>query len=97
MIWLKRSLAAYDVRIETGAKVSSIDMSGSVIVIRENKPESLGIFDTIIMASGVRPHQPLGEDLREHVPEIYVVGDAYAICTNGMDALHHAAEISRRI
>jgi hypothetical protein len=29
--------------------------------------------------------------------EIYTIGDAYAVPTNGLDALHHAFEIARLI
>jgi pyruvate/2-oxoglutarate dehydrogenase complex dihydrolipoamide dehydrogenase (E3) component len=97
MIWLKNSLNRFGIRIETNAEVEAIDASGALHISRNGQKECLGTFDTIVMAVGVRCHDPISPGIMKAMPEVHVVGDAFAMPTNGLDALHHAAKIARRI
>ena len=96
-VWLMQSLTRKGVAMTTGAAVKRITESGELIVTRDGQEQSLGTFDAIIMATGVRSHDPLGAMHGGLAGKTYVVGDAYVMATNGLDALHHASEIARTI
>ena len=96
-VWLMQSLARKNVTITTNTVVNEITEKGELMVVQDGQEQNLGAFDAIVMATGVRSHDPLGA-MQGKVPgETYVVGDAYVMATNGLDALHHAAEIARTI
>ncbi len=94
-VWLLRSLAGYGVEILTHCSVREIRPSGELLVSRTGIEGVLGTFDNIVLATGVRGYDPLSPFLEKIASEVYVVGDAYAMPTNGLDALHHAAAIAR--
>jgi len=96
-VWLMQNLARKQVAVSTGTAVEEITGDGKLIVTREGQRQTLGRFDTIVMATGVRSHDPLGAMQGKIPGKTYVVGDAYVMATNGLDALHHAAEIARII
>lgn len=96
-VWLIRRLNEGGVHIRTGTRVERIDDAGQIVVSREDHTESLGPFDTIVLAAGVRSYDPLSERIGDLVAEVHAIGDAYAVPTNGLDAIHHAAEVARRI
>lgn len=96
-VWLMKSLSKYGVKIETNSPVEEIMPSGELFVTREGRRESIGVFDTVVVAAGVRCYDPISESIKDTTPEVYVVGDAYVMPTSGLDALHHAAEIARMI
>ncbi len=97
MVWLKQSLAGYNVRLEINAPVMEISSAGEIHVFRSGCRESLGIFGAIVVAAGVHSYDPISARLKETATAVYVVGDACCMATNGLDALHHAAEIARTI
>jgi 2,4-dienoyl-CoA reductase-like NADH-dependent reductase (Old Yellow Enzyme family)/thioredoxin reductase len=96
-VWLMKSLSKNGVKIETNAPVAEISDSGELFVLREGRRESVGVFDTVVAAAGVQCYDPLSEIIKGIAVEVYVIGDAYVMPTNGLDALHHAAEIARII
>ncbi|MEQ8170812.1 MAG: FAD-dependent oxidoreductase [Candidatus Eremiobacterota bacterium] len=95
-VWLIQSLNEYGVKIYVNMKVLNITSTG-IIVLHNEQEENIGLFDTIVIASGVRSYNPISEDIKGMVKEIYTVGDAYVMPTNGLDAIHHASEIARMI
>lgn len=94
-VWLMQQLARKGVIIETSVIVEKITESGLLHIRRKDSKGELGPFDSIVMATGVRSHDPLGAAKGALRGETYVVGDAYVRPSNGLDALHHAAEIAR--
>ena len=71
-IWLMKSLAKYGVKIEANASVKEISDVGEIFVLREGgRRESLGIFDTIVAATGVRSYDPLSKSIRNIAAEVY--------------------------
>lgn len=92
MIWLVRNLAQKDVAVLTGTKVEEVTRAGELVVTRRGERENLGPFDAVVMATGVRSHDPLKSIREKPGRKTYVVGDAYVLATNGLDALHHAHE-----
>ena len=96
-VWLMQNLMQKGVSISTETVVEEIAENGELFVKRNGQKKSLGVFDAIVMATGVRSHNPLEAQWDAIKGERYVVGDAYVMPTNGLDALHHAAEIARTI
>lgn len=96
-VWMMKSLSQYGIEIHTNSSVEEITDSGELFVFRNGRRESIGVFDTIVLATGVCCYNPISEEIRNITPEVYVIGDAYVMPTNGLDALHHAAEIARAI
>ncbi|MEF2229411.1 MAG: FAD-dependent oxidoreductase [Pseudodesulfovibrio sp.] len=96
-VWLMGNLARKGVTIVTNTAVEAITDSGELLVTRNGQRQSLGVFDAIVMATGVRSHDPLNAMNGDVPGATYVIGDAYVMATNGLDALHHAAEIARII
>lgn len=96
-VWMLKSLSRYGVEIFTGSIVEEISDTGKLLITRNGRQESIGVFDIIVLATGVCCNDLISEKIRETVREIYVVGDAYVMPTNGLDALHHAAQIARAI
>lgn len=96
-VWLMQSLARQQVAVETDAAVEEITEAGELFVVQNGQRRSLGAFDAVVVATGVRSHDPLGRIGEDVAGEVYVVGDAYVMPTNGLDALHHASEIARII
>ncbi|HEY8477344.1 MAG TPA: NADH:flavin oxidoreductase, partial [Chloroflexota bacterium] len=56
--------------------VESIEPGGVVRVRCDGRGETLGPFDTIVLAAGYRPRNELYHQLRGQVAEVYLVGDA---------------------
>jgi len=96
-VWLMQALARNNVAIATSVGVNEITADGELIVTRDGTRESLGTFDAIVMATGVRSHDPLEAMSGKLSGETHVIGDAYLMPTNGLDALHHASELARTI
>lgn len=96
-IWLMKSLSGHGVQMHTRCGLERIDVDGDVWVRCDGEVKSMGGFDTIVMAVGTRSRDELSDRLGDVVPRVYVVGDAYAMPTNGLDALHHASEIARSV
>jgi 2,4-dienoyl-CoA reductase-like NADH-dependent reductase (Old Yellow Enzyme family)/thioredoxin reductase len=96
-VWLVQNLIRKNVTIATNTQIKEITDAGELLAIRGDQTENLGTFDAIVMATGVRTHDPLGAMAGKLEGETYVVGDAFVMATNGLDALHHASEIARQI
>lgn len=73
--FLMPRLAQYGVEKIVNAKVDHFTEDG-VVYIQNDESKELGGFDTIVLAMGVRPHNPLEKTVRSLVDEVYVIGDA---------------------
>ena len=73
---LIKKLDAYEVTRYGSCAVKEITAQG-VRVTKPDGSEELLECDTVITAFGIRPDKKFVEELKEIVPETYVVGDAY--------------------
>ncbi|MBN1689786.1 MAG: FAD-dependent oxidoreductase [Dehalococcoidia bacterium] len=93
--FLRRRLQEKQVLILTQSTVKSIDGNFSIV----NTPggeQRLGPFDTIVIATGAVPVNSLGDQVKDIVPEVYVIGDA---CKPGkiLAAVEQAADIALKL
>ena len=68
-------LAERGVQKIVSARIEAFTPNG-VTYTQNNEKKSIDGFDTIVLAMGVRPYNPLEEQLKGLVKELYVVGDA---------------------
>lgn len=92
--YLLERLREYGVKLLTGAKVMEFLDDG---VIYENTDGGAGAitlrgFDSIVLAMGARSYNPLEEELKGKVAELYVIGDALK-AGKAITAIEQAAEI----
>lgn len=74
-VFLMRRLEERKVRSVTSARITQFHDDG-VDYEQDGEARSLRGFDTVVLAMGVRPHNPLEGAARELCDEVYVVGDA---------------------
>jgi len=75
--FLLRRLEEYGVQIKTETKAIEFLEDGA-LVSKNGKTSRLEGFDAVVLALGARSVNSLKEELKERVPEIYVIGDALA-------------------
>jgi 2,4-dienoyl-CoA reductase-like NADH-dependent reductase (Old Yellow Enzyme family)/thioredoxin reductase len=68
-------LAERGVQKIVGAKIESF-MPNGVTYTQDNETKTIDGFDTIVLAMGVHSYNPLEEQLKGILKEVYVVGDA---------------------
>ncbi|OAT85840.1 FAD-dependent oxidoreductase [Desulfotomaculum copahuensis] len=73
---IMQSLHRFGVRVISEAGIVSIDEDG--VLYRKGEREKKVPADTVVLAAGSLANSMLGEELKEKVREIYVVGDAIA-------------------
>jgi NAD(H)-dependent 7beta-hydroxy-3-oxo-delta4-cholenoic acid oxidoreductase len=79
----------------TSATVKEIIEDG-VIIIKEGKEETIHGIDFIILTCGTESVDELSAQIKDTVPEVYVIGDAKAP-RKALEAIAEAAEIARKI
>ena len=62
----------------------------------DSKPQVLDGFDSIVLALGTRNYNPFGEELKQVVNEVYVIGDAKK-AEKVYAATHEAVEVAMKI
>ena len=72
---LMERLHRYGVKMLPWSKVVGIVEDGAMVE-RENGPEKLGGFDTVVLALRCQPVNKLADELEDVVSEIHVIGDA---------------------
>lgn len=87
--YLLERLQAAGTRFFTGCRVLEF-LDGGVRCEKDGETLTLDGFDTVILALGSRPHNPLQAALEGLGPEVHVVGDA-RMAGNAMDALEQTA------
>lgn len=96
-VFILESLAKKGANVAVSSPVRKITEGNELIVRKNGKDESVGKFDSFVMALGVRTENSLTKFLEGMVPAVYEVGDAYASPSNGFSAIHHAALIGRML
>jgi 2,4-dienoyl-CoA reductase-like NADH-dependent reductase (Old Yellow Enzyme family)/thioredoxin reductase len=74
--WVMDTLRRHEAALLPRTIVESIEPGGVVRVRCDGRGETLGPFDTIVLAAGYRPRNELYHQLRGQVAEMYLVGDA---------------------
>ena len=93
--FLMERLSASGVKIMTSAVVSEF-LDDGVVFTKDGKEVRITGFDNIILAMGNRAVNALYDDLKEHVTELYIIGDASSP-RNALDAIREGAECGRNI
>ena len=83
------------VKAITSATVKEIIEDG-VIIVKEGKEEAIHGVDFIILTCGTESVDELSAQIKDTVPEVYVIGDAKAP-RKALEAIAEAAEIARKI
>ncbi|MEE9911822.1 MAG: FAD-dependent oxidoreductase [Deltaproteobacteria bacterium] len=93
--FLLGDLAAKNVRIYVNAKVKELRPEG-LIIEKDGREENIGVYDTIIMATGVEPVNELSATLAGKVPELFTIGDAVKI-RKALEAIAEGYETGLKI
>ncbi|MDD2390742.1 MAG: NAD(P)/FAD-dependent oxidoreductase [Desulfobacterales bacterium] len=96
-VFILESLAKKGANVAVSSPVKKITEGNELIVSKNGKNESLGKFDTFVMALGVKSENSITKYLEGMVPAVYEVGDAYPNAANGFSAIQHAALIGRML
>lgn len=88
--YLKRKLDDLGVQIMTSVRVRELGANG-IKVSTDQGDETWTGFDTVVLATGVRPRTDLLQELNEKIPEIHIIGDA-AKPRKASDAVREGAE-----
>ncbi|WP_315108888.1 NAD(P)/FAD-dependent oxidoreductase [Clostridium intestinale] len=73
--FLLKSLKENNIEIITGAKVEKFTTDGA-ICIKNNEELTLTGYDMVVLAMGTKAYNPLEEELKDQVKELYLIGDA---------------------
>ena len=93
--FLLEHLKISGIHIMTSAVVKEF-LDDGVVFLKDGKEQKLVGFDNIVLAMGNRPVNGLYQDLKEHVTDLYVIGDASSP-RNALDAIREGAECGRNI
>jgi pyruvate/2-oxoglutarate dehydrogenase complex dihydrolipoamide dehydrogenase (E3) component len=93
--FLMERLSASGVKIMTSAVVSEF-LDDGVVFTKDGKEVRITGFDNMILAMGNSTVNGLYEDLKEHVTELYIIGDASSP-RNALDAIREGAECGLKL
>lgn len=82
-------LAANRVKIYTSAQVLAIEEEA--LVLKHQGEEKVLAVDSVVIATGVKPYNPLAEQLKDYAGEVFVLGDA-SKARNGYADIQEAYE-----
>lgn len=94
-ITLNRRLQNYKINTVTGAKIEKFHKDG-VTYSRDGQETDLLGYDSVVLAMGRKAYNPLEDELKEMVPELYVLGDA-AKAGKVFTATSNAAELALKL
>lgn len=83
------------VEIKTGAAVTSV-ANGVVNFRIGDHEQSLQEIDTVVLAVGAQPYNPLEGELKQQLEEVYAVGDCDRP-RNAGEAIHEAFQVAYRL
>ena len=83
------------ITLRTGTEVIALGR-GRATLRHKDGEETLENLDTVVLAAGAVPHNPLEGELRGKVKELYAVGDCYAP-RNAAEAIHEAFAVAYRL
>jgi NADPH-dependent 2,4-dienoyl-CoA reductase/sulfur reductase-like enzyme len=92
---LVHGLEQAGIKLMTSTKVVEIRADGAVVE-RDGQLHSLRDIDSIVLATGARPANPVAEPLEQLAPEVHVIGDARNP-GSAMDAIAAGMEVGRRV
>ena len=92
---LMQRLKSKGVEIITCAQISRI-LNDGVEYVRDGKQEAVRGVDTVVLAMGARPHDPLSEKLKEKNINTLVIGDAQKACS-AVEAIGQGYETARNL
>ncbi len=96
-VFILESLAKKGAKIAVSSPVKKITGDNELLISKNGTDESLGKFDSFVMALGVRSENSITKHLEGMVPAVYEVGDAYPNAANGFSAVQHGALIGRML
>lgn len=73
--FLFEALNKHGVKLLTGAKITEF-LADGVVYEADGGQSRLDGYDTVVLAMGTKPYNPLEEKIKELVGEVYVIGDA---------------------
>jgi NADPH-dependent 2,4-dienoyl-CoA reductase/sulfur reductase-like enzyme len=94
MMLLQR-LRERGVKSITSATVKEITEEG-VVIARDGQEETIGGMDHVVLACGTRPVDHLSDEVRNKVPEVYVIGQAKQEC-RALEAILEGTRVARAI
>jgi len=94
--WVLKTLGQYGTRLLDRTLVDAIEPGGTVRVWHDGKGQTLGPFDTIVLAAGYHPNDELYREIRPIVPEVYLIGDAVRP-RSAVEAILEAAARARAV
>ncbi len=94
-MFLMERLAKHGINIIKGSTVKSFIESG-VIYTKDGVDYTVDGFDTIALALGTRANNPLENEIRDKVNEVYVVGDALK-ARKALEAVREAFDVAMNI
>ena len=84
----------YTIQMNAGGKVNDVVKHDVKIQhLEDGSEEWLKNFDYIVLGLGSRKYDPLSEELKAFVPEVYVIGDAVKPGQSS-DAMHQGFEVA---
>ena len=90
------SLRREGVQMFVNSKVLEVTERDVLIRRRDGTEEWLRDFDCIVLGLGSRKYDPISEQLRSFVPEVFVIGDAVKPGQSS-DAMHQGFEVAYRL
>lgn len=73
--FLLKALKENNIEIITGAKVEKFTTDGAICT-KNNEELTLSGYDMVVLAMGTKSYNPLEEELKDQVKELYLIGDA---------------------
>lgn len=95
-VYLMKNFEEYGVKQITGAKVCRFFPDGVEYETADGKRYETRGYDSVVLSMGYRNYNPFGEQLKELVPETYVIGDAVK-ARRALDATAEAYKIASQI
>ena len=92
---LARLQANPAVELITGAAVIGVG-EHSVTARREGQEMAFEDLDTVILAVGAQPYDPLEGELKQRMEEVYAIGDCDRV-RNAGEAIHEAFKVAYRL
>ena len=87
-------LNEYTIQVNAGGKVNDVVKHDVKIQhLEDGSEEWLKCFDYVILGLGSRKYDPLSEELKAFVPEVYVIGDAVKPGQSS-DAMHQGFHVA---
>jgi len=96
-VFILESLAKKGAKVAVSSPVKKITWDNELIISKNGTDESLGKFDSFVLALGVKTENSITKYLEGMVPAVYEVGDAYPNAANGFSAIQHGALIGRML